>query len=182
MITFQIDEFAPCLKEVSTGEIYETEVVRLKRKSFLSKFNKRTGWYINWGKFPEGTEVYALVLKGTMDIQGMIAIQYDKEARAVYVIWGCTSPENNIWQYGKKKFAGVGGHLFAIAADLSVKAGFDGFIVAEAMDQELLDYYMKAFGAAPLPPVNNPYRFMLSDDMSNKLREVYTYDWTDEEI
>ena len=182
MITFQIDEFAPCLKEVSTGEIYETEVVRLKRKSFLSKFNKKTGWYVNWGKFPEGTEVYALVLKGTMDIQGMIAIQYDKEARAVYVIWGCTSPENNIWQYGKKKFAGVGGHLFAIAADLSVKAGFDGFIVAEAMDQELLDYYMKAFGAAPLPPVNNPYRFMLSDDMSNKLREVYTYDWTDEEI
>ncbi len=75
MITFQIDEFAPCLKEVSTGEIYETEVVRVKRKSFLSKFNKKTGWYVNWGKFPEGTEVYALVLKGTMDIQGMIAVQ-----------------------------------------------------------------------------------------------------------
>ena len=50
------------------------------------------------------------------------------------------------------------------------------------MDQELLDYYIREFGAAPLPPVNNPYRFMLSDDMSNRLREVYTYDWTDEEI
>ena len=182
MITFQIDEFAPCLKEVSTGEIYETEVVRVKRKSFLSKFNKKTGWYVNWGKFPEGTEVYALVLKGTMDIQGMIAVQYDEEARAVYVIWGCTSPENNIWQYGKKKFAGVGGHLFAIAADLSIQAGFDGFIVAEAMDEELLGYYMREFGAAPLPPVNNPYRFMLSDEMSTRLREVYTYDWTEEEI
>ncbi len=41
---------------------------------------------------------------------------------------------------------------------------------------------MREFGAAPLPPVNNPYRFMLSDDMSNKVREVYTYEWTDEEI
>ena len=28
MITFKIDEFAPCLKEISTGEIYDTEVVR----------------------------------------------------------------------------------------------------------------------------------------------------------
>lgn len=112
----------------------------------------------------------------------MIAVQYDEEARAVYVIWGCTSSENNIWQYGKKKFAGVGGHLFAIAADLSIQAGFDGFIVAEAMDEELLGYYMREFGAAPLPPVNNPYRFMLSDEMSTRLRKVYTYDWTEEEI
>lgn len=35
MICFEIDEFSPCLREVSTGEIYDTEVVRLKRKSFL---------------------------------------------------------------------------------------------------------------------------------------------------
>ena len=55
-------------------------------------------------------------------------------------------------------------------------------MVAEAMDQELLDYYMREFGAAPLHPVNNPYLFMFSDDMSNRLKEVYTYDWTDEEI
>lgn len=34
MITFKIDEFAPCLKEVSTGEIYDTEVIQIKRKSF----------------------------------------------------------------------------------------------------------------------------------------------------
>lgn len=33
-----------------------------------------------------------------------------------------------------------------------------------------------------LPPVNNSYRFMLSDEMNNRLREVYKYDWTDEEI
>lgn len=109
MITFRIDEFTPCLKEVATGEIYDTEVVRIKRKSFLSKFNKKTGWYVNWSKFSEGTEVYALVLKGTVDIQGMVAIQYDNEAQAVYVLWGCTAPDNNIWEYGKKRFDGVGG-------------------------------------------------------------------------
>ena len=156
MITFRIDEFTPCLKEVETGEIYDTEVVRLKRKSFLSKFNKKTGWYVNWSKFPEGTEVYALVLKGTMDIQGLVAIQYDETSKAVYILWGCTAPENNIWEFGKKRFAGVGGHLLAIASDLSVKAGFDGYVYAEAMDQELFEYYSSEFGALPLPPINNP--------------------------
>lgn len=182
MITFRIDEFTPCLKEVETGEIYDTEVVRLKRKSFLSKFNKKTGWYVNWSKFPEGTEVYALVLKGTMDIQGLVAIQYDETSKAVYILWGCTAPENNIWEFSKKRFAGVGGHLLAIASDLSVKAGFDGYVYAEAMDQELFEYYSSEFGALPLPPINNPFRFMLSDSMTEKIREVYDYEWTEDEI
>ena len=182
MITFRIDEFTPCLKEVETGEIYDTEVVRLKRKSFLSKINKKTGWYVNWSKFPEGTEVYALVLKGTMDIQGLVAIQYDETSKAVYILWGCTAPENNIWEFGKKRFAGVGGHLLAIASDLSVKAGFDGYVYAEAMDQELFEYYSSEFGALPLPPINNPFRFMLSDSMTEKIREVYDYEWTEDEI
>ncbi len=47
MITVTIDEFTPCLKNTKTGEIVETEVVRLRRKSFLAKYNKRTGWYVN---------------------------------------------------------------------------------------------------------------------------------------
>ena len=68
MITFTIDTLTPCLKETSTGEIYETEVIRLKRKSFLAKFNKRTGWYVNWSKFEDDVEVYAFVLKGTVEV------------------------------------------------------------------------------------------------------------------
>ncbi|MDO5441909.1 MAG: hypothetical protein Q4F55_05085 [Bacillota bacterium] len=42
MITFRIDEMIPCLKNVSTGEIFDTEVVRIRRKSFLEKFNSKT--------------------------------------------------------------------------------------------------------------------------------------------
>ena len=180
MITFKVDDIIPCIKEVSTGDIYDTEVVRIRRKSILSKYNKNTGWYVNWSKFPEGTEVYALVLKGTNDIQGMVAVQYDDEAKAVHVLWGCVAPQNNIWQYGTKKFSGVGGHLLAIASDLSVKHGYEGFLYAEAMDKDLYDYYCDEFGAAYLPAINNPYRFMLSDEATAHIREVYTYEWTDE--
>lgn len=37
-IAVWIDEIVPCLKDNRTGEIVETEVVRIRRKSFLSKY------------------------------------------------------------------------------------------------------------------------------------------------
>lgn len=81
MIPFVIDIITPCLKNVLTGDIVETEVIRVKRKSFLSKFNERTGWYVDWSKFDNETEIYALVLKGTVDIQGLVAITDDTQCR-----------------------------------------------------------------------------------------------------
>ena len=112
MIIFKLDELVPCLKDMETGDIYDTEVIRIRRKSVLSHYNKRTGWYINWSKFPESTEVYALVLKGTNDIQGMIAVEYNDEFQAVHVVWGCVAPKNNVWEYGKKKFSGDGNYRY----------------------------------------------------------------------
>lgn len=182
MITFRIDELLPCLRKVGTGEIFDTEVVRLKRKSFLSKFNRKTGWYVNWSKFDDTVEVYALVLKGTMDIQGLIAIEDDKGNRVLNIRWACVSPNNNVWEYGKKEYAGVGGHLFAIAADISLKRGFEGFLTGEAMDRDLFEYYIDNYNASPLPPLNNPYRLMFSGNVTKDIMEVYTYEWTDDEI
>lgn len=45
MITVTIDELTPCLIENETGDIKETEVIQIKRKSFLEKYNDKTGWY-----------------------------------------------------------------------------------------------------------------------------------------
>lgn len=183
MIMFRVDELTPCLKNTETGEIYETEVIQLRRKSFLSKFNRNTGWYVNWGRFPEGVEVYALVIKGSMDIQGMVAVESDNEARAVHIVWACTAPENNIWQRKKQKYTGVGGHLLAIASEISIQKGYDGFVYGEAMDRELFEYYMRAFGAYPIPPrESHPFTFMLTDRATAKIREVYDYVWTDEQL
>ena len=35
MITVIIDELTPCLQDARTGEVVQTEVIRIKRKSFL---------------------------------------------------------------------------------------------------------------------------------------------------
>lgn len=182
MIAFLLDEVVPCLKDAETGEIYETEVIRLRRKSFLAKFNSRTGWYVNWSKFDQGTEIYALVLSGTVDIQGLIAIRYDEENKAVYLIWGCAAPHNNLWKYGKQKYIGVGGHLLAIAAELSYRHGFDGFVYGEAINNDLYQYYIRKFHAIPLPSLDRKYRFVLPENVTTKIREEYQYEWCEEQL
>ena len=180
MITFIIDELVPCLKSTETGELYETEVVRIKRKSVLMKYNISTGWYVNWNNFSKEIEIYALVLKGTFDVQGLIAVSHDTDMKATKVIWACVAPENNINKYGKKKYIGVGGHLLAIASELSVENGYDGYIVGEAINKFVFDYYCNEFDAQPLPSFGNPYRFMLDEFATEKLRRIYTYEWTNE--
>ena len=40
MICVDIDVLTPCLQDALTGENVETEVIRIKRSSFLQKYNK----------------------------------------------------------------------------------------------------------------------------------------------
>lgn len=53
-----IDDLTPCLKDNETGDFVQTEVIRIRRKSFLSKFLKRDGWYTDWAKLLQEHEVY----------------------------------------------------------------------------------------------------------------------------
>lgn len=41
MINVIIDELTPCLVDTSTGEIVETEVIRIKRKSFYQSITQK---------------------------------------------------------------------------------------------------------------------------------------------
>jgi hypothetical protein len=86
----------------------------------------------------------------------------------------------DIEAYGEQKFKGVGGHLFAIASEFSVMSGFDGTVYGEAMDQEILEYYMEHFGANRLPKVIHPYAVAVNGVTAKRIREVYDYDWSDE--
>ena len=182
MITFTIDTLTPCLKETGTGEIFETEVIKLKRKSFLAKFNRRTGWYVNWSKFQDDVDVYALVLKGTVDVQGLIALRYDESAKAVHIKWACTAPWNNKVKTGAQIYQGVGGHLFALAVELSCAHGYEGYVYGDAINPEVLQHYIENFEAVLIDTRGGLYRFMIEGENTQKLMEVYNYEWTEEEL
>lgn len=67
----------------------QTEVIRIKRKSFLRKYNKKNGWYTNWVSLADKNEIYALVVEGAVDIQGLIAVARNKDMKALYISWMC---------------------------------------------------------------------------------------------
>lgn len=181
MINVLIDEFTPCLKDFKTGEYVQTEVIRIKRKSFLKKYNKKNGWYVDWASLADENEIYALVVEGSVDIQGLLAIAKDDDMKAVYIAWMCTSPDNNKLINDEIRYLGVGGHLFAIAARKSVEYGYDGFMYGYAANKELLEHYISVFDGEFIG-VLHPYQFAIGEEGASKIMEVYDYEWTDEEI
>lgn len=181
MITVGIDELTPCLKDERTGAILETEVIRIKRASFLKNYNSHTGWYTNWAKLLKENEVYALVLKGTVDIQGLVAICPNPDMQAVFVTWMCAAPVNNKQLVEQKKYLGVGGHLFAIAAKKSIDWGFGGALTGFAANMELVRHYSEVFYAEHIGMLHE-YQIFIDEESAQKLVEVYDYEWTDEEI
>ena len=57
----------------------------------------------------------------------------------------CTNPENNKLITDDVRYYGVGGHLFAIAAQKSIEYGHGGLIYGFAANKELLKHYVKVF-------------------------------------
>jgi hypothetical protein len=179
LLFVEIDEVTPCLKDTRTGEIVQTEVIEITRKSFLRKYNRKTGWYVAWDKLLADNRVFALVIEGSVDIQGLIAIKNDIEKGCVFISWAVAAPHNNLMISAVKKYSGVGGHLFAIAIDKSIEHGFGGVVSGFAANRRLQEHYIDVFKAKPLYGLH-PYQIVIEEETASKIKEEYTYEWTDD--
>ncbi len=73
-IDVEIDELVPCLRDTSTGNLVDT-VVREMSSTALTRYNRQNKWLINWAKASKTNSVYGVFVKGTLDPEGLIAIQ-----------------------------------------------------------------------------------------------------------
>ena len=115
-------------------------------------------------------------MRGTTDVQGLVALRRNVDYQAVYVAWVCASPQNNKELTDKHRFSGVGGHLFSICVDKAIEYGFEGVITGFAANEKLLEHYCSVFGAVPLRALH-PYHFMIQEDMTEKIKESYSYEF-----
>ncbi len=130
-----IDEFCNCLVDNQTNLEVETIYEQIKIDKVLHKKLKSDGWRFNWLKV-EAEEIVALKVKGSSEIEGLIA--YSKQADYLYVELVESNPKN----IGLKgKYHGVGPHLFAIACEKSKKIGFDGVVCFRAKTNLIGHYY-----------------------------------------
>lgn len=179
MICVEVDELTACLKDNITGELVDTEVIPITRKSVLSKFKKKNGWYTNWEELSEVAEIYALVIKGTFSIQGLVAVHNDFNSKTAFIDWAVASPENNPKLTENKKYNGVGGHLIAIAVERSIAYGYEGAVSGFAANADLMNHYVKSFGAIPICQLHD-YQIFIDEVQGQKIKEVYTYEWSDD--
>lgn len=167
----KIDQFTPCLIERSTGQIVKTSFSKATAKE-LTGLQKK-GWAFNWKSSDlKQATVYKLTLANSSEIEGLVAVTDFERDQAVYVNIAESAPHNRGME---KQYEGVGGHLFAIAAQVSIDHGFGGFIFMDAKNMELVKHYHEKMGAQLLG-MPHPYRMFIDEESAHRLLEIYTLD------
>lgn len=162
-----IDKFTPCLENTNTGEIVPT----VYEKATKADLTGLSGWKFNWlDNDLKNAEIYKLRVAGDDCIQGLVALTDFERDKAIYVNLAESAPHN---MGCNKKYSGVGGHLFAIAADISYEKGYGGFIFMDAKNTELVEHYSKTLGAVLLGRPH-PYRMFVDEENALKLLKTYT--------
>lgn len=168
-LSIEIDEFTPCLIDKKSGQIVDTKY-SIANKLEL-KGLKKQGWNFNWlDDDLKNSSVYKLTLCNDDTIQGLVALTDYPRDSALYINIAESAPHN----IGKdKKYEGVGGHLFAMAAKESFDKGYGGFLFLDAKNTELVNYYHNKFGAVLLG-MPHPYRMFIDEEKAQELLKIYT--------
>ena len=145
-IDIEIDSLTDCLIERSSGMLLDTEF-RLVAKTITKEIAEKLqseGWKFDWSiPHKDGCEIYALTLKDSTDVEGLIALKHFRSQFFTYVELVETAPHN----YGHEgKYIGVGAHLFAIACKLSWDVGNEGYVQFVAKSA-LVEHYQKTLNA-----------------------------------
>ena len=168
-LDIKIDRFTPCLENAKTGEIIATSYSLVDH----NELSALKGWKFKWNSPSlDNTEIYKLTISGDNEIQGLVALTKYEQDRAVYVNIAESSP-NNMGM--NKMYNGVGGHLFAIAAQRSIDLGFGGFVFMDAKNIDLVEHYAKTLGATLLGRPH-PYRMFIDEDAAEELLKIYTFE------
>lgn len=160
-VDIQIDKLTDCLVEKSTGKQVETEY-RLRTVPIKPKDYK--GWKFDWSKTEKnGYSIYELFLTDDDTVQGRISLRIDGGVADVDIV---ESAPHNYDHTGK--YQGVGGHLFAIACQISMEAGCDGFVAFTAKS-DLIAYYSRVLNAQ----VAKGQRMYIDEAAANILLDKY---------
>ena len=71
--------------------------------------------------------------------------------------------------------------MFAIAAQRSYEYGYDCEMTGFAANKDLEKHYVEAFGAISVHMLH-PHHIIILSENGYKIREVYTYEWTNDEL
>ncbi len=142
-LDFIIDELTNSIKNIVTGDSFQTEIARVT-KTDLKVITKKNNWIFNWKqelKQPE-RDIYKLtIVNNPRIIQGLISLEVKPDHVYMHLV------ESAPFNKGKgKMYSGVPGNLVAYACKLSFQRGHEGN-VAFISKSQLVNHYIESLGA-----------------------------------
>lgn len=141
-LDFVIDKLTKSIENTSTGEVFDTVVVRLTNKD-LPLIHK-SDWQFDWSNElkDQTKEVYKLTTdKNPTIIQGLMSVQDKQDHIFMHLI------ESSKFNKGKgKMYFGIPGNLVAYACKISVDKGYQGFLAFDAKSA-LIKHYQETLHA-----------------------------------
>ena len=141
-LDFEVDKLTNSIENASTGEVFDTVVVRLTSRDLV--FIHKSEWQFDWGKElkDKTKEVYKLTTENNPTIiQGLLSIEDKEDHVFMHLI------ESSKFNKGKDKiYFGVPGNLVAFACKVSFDKGYQGFLAFDAKTA-LIKHYQETLRA-----------------------------------
>lgn len=137
-------------------------------------FAATQNWQTSWNSIYAQTlpNKVALHRKDNDELLGLMSYELDDRGLTVEILYMESARHSNAnlvhAEGGHKKYLGIAKAMFAYAVQISLDAGFDGVLVFKAKTSELLDYYMKEYGARQVGSYD-PFRLVIWEDAAERL-------------
>jgi hypothetical protein len=141
-IDIEIDKLTNSIENSLTGEIFDTEIARIRIKD-IKQLDKKD-WQFDWIKElkDNSKEVYKLsTVNNPTIIQGLLSIEDKKDHIFLHLI------ESTPFNKGKSKvYLGVAANMVAYACKVSFDKGYNGYVAFDAKTN-LIKHYEQSLGA-----------------------------------
>lgn len=118
----------------------------------------------------------ALRRTDTNELLGLMAYTVNDAILAVEIIYVESADHSNANLLheidGEKKYIGIAKALFAYAVSISMESGYDGVLVFKAKTSELVEYYIREFGASHVGSYD-PFRLVIWEDAARELIDYF---------
>ena len=106
------------------------------------------------------------------ELLGLMSYEVDGRSLAVEIIYIESASHSNAnllrMEGGQKRYTGIAKALFAYAVQVSLEAGCGGILIFKAKNSDLLDYYMREFGARQVGSYD-PFRLVVWEDAAEEI-------------
>jgi len=109
------------------------------------------------------------------EIVALGAYKEDENGISIYIVDIEAHPESNPTISQPKKYLGIGRMMIAFGIQLSIDASLGGIVTFAAKTDELLEHYIKDFGAIPIaqPMSGGPKLLMIADESAQEIFSTY---------